>query len=62
MLNIPLGVFFGIVKSDEPDAKEVIEDDVENKPVLFIEVFDAESEDTIKRETESSCIIKKIKK
>jgi len=42
MLNIPLGVFFGIVKSDEPSAMEVIEDDVENKPVLFIEVFDEE--------------------
>jgi hypothetical protein len=42
MLNIPLGVFFGIVSSDEPAAKEIIEDDVENKPVLFIEVFDDE--------------------
>lgn len=42
MLNIPLGVFFGIVSSDEPAAKEIIEDDLENKPVLFIEVFEDE--------------------
>ncbi len=40
MLNIPLGVFFGIVESDESAAKEIIEDDFENRPVLFIQVSD----------------------